>query len=73
MAKEKVAEFKPGQRVRVVQRGTLRIGRVTLTDNIFEGVTIVRRNEDGTYQVRGIIKTPETDEVTIPADWIQPL
>ena len=66
-------EFQPGQRVRVVQKGTLKVGGITLTDNVFEGVTIVKRNPDGTFQVRGIIKTPETDEATIPADWIQPL
>ena len=66
-------DFKPGQRVKVVQRGTLKIGGITLTDNTFEGVTIVRKNEDGSYQVRGIIKTPDTDEVRIPAEWIHPL
>ena len=66
-------DFKPGQRVKVVQRGTLKIGGLTLTDNTFEGVTVVRKNPDGTYQVRGIIQTPETDEVSIPAEWIHPL
>ncbi len=66
-------EFRPGQRVKVVQRGTLQIGSITLTNNIFEGVSIVRRNPDGTYQVKGIVSTPEGDEVTIPADWIVPL
>lgn len=66
-------EFQPGQRVRVVQKGTLKIGGITLTDNVFGGVTIVRKNPDGSYQVRGIVKTPETDEVKIPAEWIQPL
>ena len=66
-------DFKPGQRVKVVQRGTLQIGTITLTNNVFEGVSIVRRNADGTYQVRGIISTPEGDEVTIPGDWIVPL
>jgi len=66
-------DFKPGQKVRVRQRGTIRIGGITLTDNVFGGVTIVRRNADGSYQVRGIIKTPETDEVRIPAEWIEPL
>jgi hypothetical protein len=66
-------DFQPGERVRVVQRGTLKIGGLTLTDNVFEGVTIARRNADGSYQVRGIIATPNSDEVTIPAEWIQPL
>ena len=50
-------DFKPGQRVKVVQRGTLKIGGLTLTDNTFEGVTVVRKNPDGTYQVRGIIQS----------------
>ncbi|MDO8616522.1 MAG: hypothetical protein Q7T33_12440 [Dehalococcoidia bacterium] len=67
------AEFGPGQRVRVVQRGTLQIGNVTLKDNVFEGVEIAGRNADGSYRVRGIIKTPDTDVVTIPAEWIEPL
>ncbi len=66
-------DFKPGQRVRVRQRGTIRIGGLTLTDNVFEGVTIVMKNQDGSYQVRGIVKTPESDEVRIPADWIEAL
>jgi hypothetical protein len=66
-------DFKPGQRVKVVQKGTLKIGGITLTDNTFVGVTIVRKNDDGSYQVRGIIETPQTDEVRIPAEWIHPL
>lgn len=66
-------EYKPGQRVRVVQQGTMYIGGLTMTDCTFEGVTIVRRNPDGTYQVRGILGTPTSDEVTIPAAWIYPL
>ncbi len=66
-------DFQPGQRVRVRQRGTLKIGGLTLTDNVFDGVTIARRNPDGTYQVKGIISTPQGDEVTIPAEWIEPL
>ena len=66
-------DFRPGQRVKVTQRGTWKFGGLTLTDNTFEGVTIVRRNPDGSYQVRGIIKTPESDEVTVPAEWIEPL
>ncbi len=63
-------EFKPGQRVTVRQQGTIYIGGMTLTNNTFGGCTIVRRNPDGTYQVRGIVKTPESDEMTIPAAWI---
>jgi len=67
------AEFHTGQRVRVVQRGTLQIGTVTLKDNVFEGVEIVGRNADGSYRVRGIIRTPDTDVVTVPAEWVEPL
>jgi hypothetical protein len=68
-------EFKPGQRVKVVQQGTLKIGSVTLTDNIFEGVTVLGKNPDGTYRVslRGIIDAPGLDDVTVPAEWIHPL
>lgn len=66
-------DFKPGQRVRVRQKGTITIGGLTLTDNVFEGVTIVRKNDDGSYQVKGIVRTPEGDEVKIPADWIEEL
>ncbi len=66
-------DFKPGERVQVRQRGTLYIGGLTLTNNIFSNVEVVRRNKDGTYQIRGIIRTPESDEVTIPAAWIEPL
>ena len=66
-------EYAPGQRVKVVQRGTMRVGGLTLTDNVFEGVTVVRKNPDGTYQVKGIISTPDGDEVTVPADWIHAL
>ncbi len=70
---EVLMEFEPGQRVKVVQRGTLKIDGITLRDNIFEGVIIVRKNPNGTYQVRGIIRTPETDVIDIPAEWIEPL
>lgn len=66
-------EFKPGQRVKVVQKGSLQVGRLVLKDNVFEGATIVRRNDDGSYQVKGIVKTPESDEVRIPAEWIESL
>ena len=66
-------EFRPGQRVTVKQRGTWKFGSLTLSNNIFEGARIARRNADGSYQVKGIIKTPEGDEVTVPADWIEPL
>lgn len=65
-------EFKPGDRVRVEQRGTIYVGGLTLTNNTFDPVTIVRRNPDGSYQVRGIIATPESDEITVPAAWIHP-
>jgi len=66
-------EFREGQRVRVVQRGSIQVGGTTLTDNVFDGVVIVRKNADGTYGVRGIIKTAETDVIDIPAEWIEPL
>jgi len=66
-------DFKPGQRVKVVQRGAIIVGRLTLEDNTFIGATIVRRNEDGSYQVKGIVKTPESDEVRVPAEWIETL
>ena len=68
-----MVEFRPGQRVKVIQQGTLYIGGVTLTNNTFVGVTIARKNPDGSYQVKGIIATPESDEVTIPASWIHPM
>ena len=66
-------EFGVGQRVRVVQKGTWKFGGLTMVDNVFENVTVVRRNPDGTYQVRGIVKTPESDEIKVPGDWIEPL
>jgi len=64
-------DFQPGQRVVVRQKGTLYIGGLTLSDSTFAGVTIVRKNSDGSYQVRGIVKTPESDEVKIPKEWIE--
>ena len=68
-------EFKPGQRVKLVQRGTLKIGNITFTDNVFEGVTVLGKNADGTYRVslKALINAPGTDDVTVPAEWIQPL
>ena len=66
-------EFKPGQRVTVKQRGTWKFGFLTLKNNTYIGVTIARRNADGSYQVKGIIKTDDGDEVTVPAEWIEPL
>ena len=65
-------EFRPGQRVTVKQRGTWKFGTLVLTNNTFVGVTVASRNPDGSYQVKGIVKTPESDEVTVPADWIEP-
>jgi hypothetical protein len=64
-------DFRPGQRVTVRQRGTLYIGGLTLSNNVFSGVEIVRKNGDGSYQVRGIVKTPEGDEVRVPEEWIE--
>jgi hypothetical protein len=66
-------EFKQGQLVDVVMRGTMRLGNTTFTDCTFAGVTIARNNADGTYQVRGMIKTLTSDEVTVPSDWIRPV
>jgi hypothetical protein len=66
-------EFKPGDKVKVVQKGTIYVGGLTLSNNTFNGVEISRRNRDGSYQVKGIIRTPESDEITIPEAWIQPV
>ncbi len=44
---------------------------VTFTDHVFRNVTIVKRNDDGTYQVQDIVKTPASYEITVPADWIE--
>ena len=68
-----VQEIKPGQRVRVVQKGTLKIGNLILEDNIFEGVVVVGKDEEGNYLVKGIVKTPQTDTVSIPPSWVEPL
>jgi hypothetical protein len=65
-------EFRPGDRVTVRQHGTWKFGNLVLKNNTFVGVTITRRNDDGSYQVKGILKRPETDEVTVPAEWIEP-
>jgi hypothetical protein len=65
-------EFRRGDRVTVRQRGTWKFGNLVLKNNTFIGVTIARRNDDGSYQVKGILKRPETDEVTVPAEWIEP-
>ena len=76
LEKSKVAhviDFRPGQRVKMVQRGPIKVGRLTLEDNTFIGVTIVRKNPDGSYQVKGIVKTPDSDEVRVPAEWIESL
>ncbi len=64
-------EFQPGQKVTVRQKGTMTVGGATFTDNVFGNVTIVKKNDDGTYQVKGMITTPESDEFTVPADWIE--
>lgn len=68
-------DFKPGQRVKVVQRGTTKIGGMTLTNNILEGATIIAKNPDGSYRVslKGLIDAPGSDDVTMPADWLHPL
>jgi hypothetical protein len=68
-----ITEFKSGQKVRVKQKGEWKFDGLILANNTFEGATIVRRNSDGSYQVRGILKTPDSDEVKVPADWIEPL
>ena len=64
-------DFQPGQKVTVRQSGTMTIGGATFTDNVFGNVTIAKKNDDGTYQVKGMIATPESDEFTVPADWIE--
>lgn len=66
-------DFSIGQRVRVVQRDALLIGGLKLTGNTFEGVTIARRNADGSYGIKGIISTPQIDIVDVPVEWIEPL
>jgi hypothetical protein len=66
-------EFRPGDRVKVVQRGSLKVDWLTLENNTFIGVTIASRNADGSYQVKGMVKTPDSDEVRVPAEWIEPL
>jgi hypothetical protein len=53
------------------QKGTMIIRGVTFTDNLFRNVTIVKQNDDGTYQVQGIVPTPASYEITVPADWIE--
>ena len=65
------AVFGPGERVTVAV-GYLRVDGLELTGSVFGGATIVRRNDDGTYQVRGIVRIGDVDELTIPAEWIQP-
>ena len=62
-------DFKVGQQVKIIQRGTLKIGGMELTDNSFSGsgITIAAKNADGTYSVTGIIGG---QAVPIPADWI---
>lgn len=64
-------EFQVGQRVKIVQRGTLKIGNIELTNNAFEGpnITIAGKNPDGTYMVNGIIGG---QAVPMPAEWIHP-
>ena len=64
-------DFQPDQRVDVVMRGTMVLGGATFTNCSFGGVTIARKNPDGSYQVRGLVRTPTSDEITIPAEWIR--
>ena len=68
-----IQEFRAGQRVRIKQKGEWKFDGLVLANNVFEGVTIVRRNNDGSYQVKGILKTPESDEVKVPGEWIEAL
>jgi hypothetical protein len=67
-------EFKLGERVKVVQKGTVKVGGVTLTNNVLDGAIIRKRNEDGSYQVdlTILINAPGMEDVRIPAEWIQP-
>ena len=64
-------DFRSGQTVTVRQKGTMIVRGVTFTDKVFRNVTIVKENDDGTYQVQGIIAMPASYEVTVPADWIE--
>ncbi len=63
--------YSPGDLV-TVATGHLEVGGLTLSGCLYRGVTIVNTNQDGTYQVQGIANINGVDEVTIPADWIQP-
>ena len=67
------SSFVVGQRVRVVQRGALLFGGVKMVGNTFEGVTIARKNPDGSYGIKGMVSTPDTDIVDVPLEWIEPL
>ena len=64
-------DFRPGQIVTVRQKGTMIVRGLTFTDHVFRNVTIVKQNDDGTYQVQGIVAMPASHEVTVPADWIE--
>jgi hypothetical protein len=67
-------EFNVGDCVRLVQRGTIKVGTVVLTDNTFERVQVVRKNADGTYGVRlsDQIQFPGMEVVTVPARMASP-
>jgi hypothetical protein len=67
--------YKPGERIKLVVSGTLKVGNVEITDSTLAGVTIVRQNPDGSYQVdlRPIMNSPELASVRVPAAWLQPL
>jgi len=64
-------DFRSGQVVTVRQKGTMTVRGESFTDHVFRDVTIVRENDDGTYQVQGIVAMPASFEVTVPADWIE--
>ena len=68
------AEFNVGDRVKVVQKGTITVGGAVLTDNTFQNVRIVSKNPDGSYGVRlaDFVRAPRMDNVTVPAEWVHP-
>ena len=63
----------PGQVVTIEVTGTLRVGGMTFTDCSFQGVKILRKNADGSYQVdlSFVANAPGMNDVTVEADWIK--
>ncbi len=67
-----MVRFKVGDIVTLRQGGTMQVGGVTMTDNVFSGVRVVEVNDDGSYQVdlTRAISAPGTESVKVPADWL---